>query len=106
MVQELRLQASTAGAAGLIPGRGTRILHAMRAAKKKRESPGVGREPAVSPPAAVGFCGLVLSLFLVVSVSLANGLVIQASRAPVFPKKLNISSLSLSQLNSYTKSYC
>ena len=35
MVRWLRLQASTAGDAGLIPGRGTKIPHAMWWTKKK-----------------------------------------------------------------------
>ena len=40
LVQALRLQVSTAGGAGLIPGKGTRILCAMRAAKKKEGESG------------------------------------------------------------------
>ena len=36
-VQWLGLHASTAGGAGLIPGWGTKILHAMRHSRKKRK---------------------------------------------------------------------
>lgn len=35
VVQQLRLTASTAGAEGSIPSLGTKILHALRAAKNK-----------------------------------------------------------------------
>ena len=37
VVQWLRLQASTAEGTGLIPGRGSKILHAMQYGKKKKK---------------------------------------------------------------------
>ena len=37
-VQWLRLSASTAGSMGLIPGRGTKISHAMRSVAKKERN--------------------------------------------------------------------
>ena len=38
MVQWLRFCASTAGGARLIPGQGTKILHAVRRGQKKKKS--------------------------------------------------------------------
>ena len=37
-VQWLRLRASTAGGAGLIPGQGTKIPHAMQSKKEKKKA--------------------------------------------------------------------
>ena len=38
MVQWLRLRNSTAGGAGLIPGRGTKVPHAMQCGKEKKKN--------------------------------------------------------------------
>ena len=87
LVQALRLQVSTAGGAGLIPGKGTRILCAMRAAKKKEGESGCWEVTgSLSFGSSLLLWSSAFPLFHVVSASLANGLVIQASRALVFPK--------------------
>ena len=51
VVQCLRLHASTAGGPGLIPGWGTKILHATQYGKKKKKSTGFLR--AVTLPTSL-----------------------------------------------------